>query len=189
MAGEVHDVWLVRHGQTEWSKSGQHTGLTDLDLTEEGERIGRTLGARLGECSFALVLTSPLVRARRTAELAGFAEAEDDPDLVEWDYGAYEGLTSAQIRQSDPGWTIWDSPVPDGETAEQVMARLDRVIVRVRGASGPSLLFGHGHCLRALTARWLGEPVRDGRLYRLDTATVSVLGWEHARPVIWRWNG
>jgi probable phosphoglycerate mutase len=185
---EDSEVWLVRHGETEWSRAGRHTSTTDLPLLPDGERVARGLAARLEGPAFALVLTSPRQRARRTAELAGFPEAEVDGDLVEWGYGDYEGVTNAEIRRTRPGWTVWSQSCPGGESAEQVQARLDRVVARVREADGPALLFGHGHALRALTARWLGLPVTDGRLFRLDTATVSVLGHERESPVILRWN-
>jgi probable phosphoglycerate mutase len=185
---EDSEVWLVRHGETEWSRAGRHTSTTDLPLLPDGEGVARGLGARLDGPDFALVLTSPRQRARRTAELAGHPEAEVDDDLVEWGYGDYEGVTSAEIRRTRPGWTVWSQTCPGGETAAQVQARLDRVVDRVREAEGPSLLFGHGHALRALTARWLGLPATDGRLFRLDTATVSVLGHERESPVILRWN-
>jgi broad specificity phosphatase PhoE len=134
------------------------------------------------------VLTSPRRRARQTAELAGHPEAEADENLAEWDYGAYEGATTATIRETVPGWTVWTHPCPGGETAAEVGARVDRIIARARAADGDTLLFGHSHCLRALTARWLGRPVADGRLYRLDTATLSVLGYERETPVLLRWN-
>lgn len=186
--GEDSEVWLVRHGETEWSRAGRHTSTTDLPLLPEGERVAAGLADRLAEPDFALVLTSPRRRARRTAELAGHPGAEVDEDLVEWGYGDYEGVTSAEIRRTCPGWTVWSQPCPGGESAEQVRTRLDRVVGRARAADGPVLLFGHGHALRALTARWLGLPVTDGRLFRLDTATVSVLGREREAPVILRWN-
>jgi probable phosphoglycerate mutase len=182
------ELWLVRHGETEWSRSGKHTSTTDLPLTDAGRRVAEGLRARLEAESFALVLTSPRERARETARLCGYADAEIDDDLVEWDYGDLEGLTTEQIRQTEPGWTIWDGRVPGGEDAAQVAERLDRVIERCRTASGRVLLFGHGHSLRALAARWLGLPVADGRHLRLDTATISVLGWERDTPVVLRWN-
>jgi broad specificity phosphatase PhoE len=182
------DVWLVRHGETEWSATGKHTGTTDIPLTEKGEASARELAPRLAEESFDLVLTSPLQRARRTAELAGFAEAEVDPDLVEWGYGDYEGITTDEIRKSVPGWTVWTHPSPGGETAEEVSKRLDRVVARCRATSGDVLLVGHGHALRALAARWLGLPVSEGRLLKLDTSTVSVLGHEHETSVVLHWN-
>ena len=188
MPDEAATLWLARHGQTEWSRDGRHTGTTDLPLLPEGEAAARALAERLAGDQFDLVLTSPLTRARHTAELAGFSDAQVEPDLVEWNYGAYEGLTTAHIRERDPGWTVWSEGVPEGETADEVARRVDRVIAKARAAGGATLLFGHGHCLRALTARWLGQSVSEGRLYRLDTATVSTLGYERETPVILRWN-
>jgi len=184
----VGDVWLVRHGATEWSRAGRHTSTTDLPLLPEGEDDARALAPRLAEASFALVLTSPRQRARRTAELAGFADAEVDEDLAEWAYGSYEGVTTDEIRESVPGWTIWTHPCPGGETADQVSTRLDRVVSRCLAVDGDALLFGHGHALRALTARWLRLPVSEGRLLRLDTGTLSELGHEREEPVVLRWN-
>ena len=180
------EVWLVRHGETEWSRDHKHTSTTDLALTPVGEAVARSLVDRLDR-SFDLVLTSPRRRARDTAELAGHPGAEVDPDLVEWDYGDYEGVTTAEIRESVPGWTVWTHPTPGGEDAAQVGARLDRAVDRLRGQSS-ALVFGHGHALRALAARWVGLPVSEGRLLRLDTATVSVLGYERDQPVVLRWN-
>jgi probable phosphoglycerate mutase len=182
------EVWLVRHGETEWSRDGRHTSTTDLPLTEDGRRVAESLRGRLGQQTFSLVLTSPRERARETARLSGHAEASVDDDLTEWDYGDLEGLTTAQIRSTYPDWTIWDGPVPGGESAEDVAKRLDRVVARCRVADGPVLLFGHGHALRALAARWLDLPVSEGRHLRLDTATISVLGWERETPVVLRWN-
>ncbi len=182
------DVYLIRHGATEWSTTGRHTSVTDLPLLPEGEEIARGLAARLAGHDFALVLTSPRLRARRTAELAGFADAEVDEDLVEWGYGDYEGLTREQIREVAPDWTVWTHPSPGGESAEQVTDRLDRVIKRARAADGDVLLFAHGHSLRALAARWLGLPASAGRMFRLDTATLSVLGDDRGQPVVTRWN-
>ncbi len=181
-------VTLVRHGATAWSLSGQHTSTTDLPLLPEGEAAAREAAARLAGTPFAEVLTSPLQRARHTAELAGYPDAEVCPDLVEWGYGDYEGRTTAQIREQVPGWTIWTHSSPGGESAAQVAARCDRVVERVRAASGPVLVFAHGHVLRVLTARWLGLAPTEGRLFRLDTATVSVLGHERETPVLLRWN-
>lgn len=181
-------MWLVRHGETEWSRDHRHTSTTDLPLLPDGERVAKALAERLAGTEFALVLTSPRQRAQRTAELAGFPDAEVDEDLVEWAYGDYEGVTTEEIRRTVPGWTVWTHPSPGGESPEQVAARLDRVVARVGGAAGPVLVFGHGHALRALAARWLGLPVTDGRLFRLDTATVSVLGHEREAPVVLRWN-
>ena len=182
------EVWLIRHGETEWSNQHKHTGLTDVPLTARGEQKAAELRPRLADVRFELVLSSPLRRARRTAELAGFASAEVDEDLVEWAYGEYEGITNAEIRETVPGWTVWTHPAPGGETPEQVTERLDRVVDRARAADGQVLLIGHGHALRALTARWLGLPVSEGRLFKLDTATVSVLGHERETPVVLRWN-
>lgn len=182
------ELWVVRHGATEWSVAGRHTSTTDLPLLPEGEEVARRLPERLADVEFAQVLTSPRLRARRTAELAGFGDAAVDDDLVEWAYGDYEGITTAEIRRTDPGWTVWSHPSPGGETAAEVQARLDRVVERVRGADGRTLVFGHGHALRGLAARWLGLPVTDGRHFQLDTATLSVLGFEREEPVLRRWN-
>jgi probable phosphoglycerate mutase len=182
------EVWLVRHGETEWSANGRHTSTTDLPLTEEGRRVAESLPDRLDHTAFSLVLTSPRERARETARLSGHWEALVDDDLAEWDYGDLEGLTTPQIRETYPDWSIWDGPVPGGESAAQVTERLDRVVARCRAVTGRALLFGHGHALRALAARWLDLPVADGRHLRLDTATVSVLGWERETPVVLRWN-
>jgi broad specificity phosphatase PhoE len=184
----TREVWLVRHGPTEWSRDHKHTSVTDLPLLPEGEREARGLGARLVAADFASVLTSPRLRARRTAELAGYPHADVVADLAEWAYGDYEGVTTEQIRETVPGWTVWSHPSPGGETADQVAARLDRVIARARAIDGRTLVFGHGHALRVLTARWLGLPAADGRHFRLDTATVSVLGYERENPVVGRWN-
>jgi probable phosphoglycerate mutase len=182
-------IFLVRHGATEWSVTGQHTGRTDVPLTEEGRRQAKRLGARLARERFALVLVSPLSRARETARLTGFGDvAEVDPDLVEWDYGDYDSLTSADIRKERPGWTIWRDGVPGGETLEQVAARADRVLARVRSVEGNVVLFAHGHILRVLAARWLEQAPVEAARYYLSTASLSVLGWERETPVIDRWN-
>lgn len=186
--GTPDEVWLVRHGETEWSRDGRHTSTTDLALTDEGRRVAETLRERLDGEAFALVLTSPRERARETARLTGHADAEVDDDLAEWDYGDLEGETTPEIRETYPGWTIWRGPVPGGESAQDVSDRLDRVVARCRTTDGRVLLFGHGHSLRALAARWLELPVADGRHLRLDTASVSVLGWERETPVVRRWN-
>lgn len=185
---DAHELWLIRHGETEWSASGQHTSITDLELTPEGERRATALPARLRGLDFEQVLTSPLRRAHRTAELAGFSHAGIDSDLTEWKYGEFEGLTTPQIRETVPGWTVWTHPCPGGETAAQVGERLDRVVARARSVEGRTLVFAHGHSLRVLTARWLGLPAVDGRLFRLGTGTVSVLGYERETPVVLRWN-
>lgn len=185
-----HDLWLVRHGATEWSEAGRHTSITDLPLLPEGEDVARGLRDRLGAelPDPALVLSSPRQRARRTAELAGFPDPEVDDDLVEWTYGEVEGITTADVRERVPGWSVWSHATPGGETAAQVGERADRVIARVRAADGPSLVFGHGHALRVLTARWLDLAPTEGRHFVLGTATVSVLGWERETPAIRRWN-
>ena len=182
------EMWLVRHGPTEWSENGRHTSATDLPLLPEGEEKARGLAGALAALEPAQVLSSPRVRARRTAELTGFGDAEVDEDLTEWGYGDYEGITTPQIRESRPGWTIWKDGCPGGETAEELAARLDRVVARARAVEGRTLVFGHGHALRVLAARWLGLDVADGRLFKLDTATISTLGYERERPVMLRWN-
>lgn len=182
------ELWIVRHGETAWSRDGRHTSVTDVELTPDGIEAARAIGTRLGGRSFALVLTSPRRRTRETAELAGYPEAIVEDDLAEWSYGEYEGITTATIRESVPGWTIWTHPAAGGETAVEVRERVDQVIERARSTTGDVLLFGHSHALRALTARWLGLEVAEGRLFRLDTATVSVLGYERETPVILRWN-
>ncbi len=182
------ELWLVRHGETEWSRDHKHTSVTDLPLTENGVAVAKQLAQRLHGQEFDLVLTSPRERARRTAELAGFGDAELDEDLVEWGYGDYEGITTAEIRETVPGWTVWTHGSPGGESAEDVGERLDRVIARVRRHDGRALVFGHGHALRALAARWIDQPVAEGRYFRLDTATVCTLGYERETPVLLRWN-
>jgi probable phosphoglycerate mutase len=184
------ELWLARHGETAWSKTGQHTGRTDVPLTPAGEARARALGAILAGRRFARVLTSPLRRARDTSVLAGYgAVAVLEPDLAEWDYGAYEGLRTEEIRARAPGWTIWTGAVPGGETAEEVAARAARVIGRALEAGGDVLLFGHGHALRVLATVWAGLPVLTGRALALDTATVSVLGQDpHGERVIRQWN-
>ncbi len=182
------ELWLVRHGETEWSRDGRHTSTTDLDLTENGVEVAKALCERLAGESFDLVLSSPRHRALRTAVLAGVDDVHIDADLVEWDYGDYEGVTTSEIRETVPGWTVWTHPTPGGETAEQVTERLDRVVTRVREHGGRVLVFGHGHALRALTARWIEQPVSEGRFFKLDTATVSTLGYERDFPVVLRWN-
>jgi probable phosphoglycerate mutase len=184
----LNDVWLVRHGQTEWTVSGRHTSRTDVPLTEHGEEQARGLAPPLAEQHFALVLTSPRVRARRTAELAGFPYAEVDDDLVELDYGDYEGLTSAEVRQTRPGWYLWDDGAKGGETPADAGGRADRVIERLGMASGAVLVFGHGHMSRILCARLLGLPAADGRLFMLDPACIGIVGSEHERPAMRLWN-
>ncbi len=183
------ELWMVRHGPTEWSQNGRHTSVTDLPLLEDGEQHAIDLGPRLAAVGFAQVLTSPRLRARRTAELAGYGDAEVDEDLAEWAYGDYEGLTTLEIRERVPGWTVWHDVSPGGESSDQVAERLDRIVKRARSVDGRTLVFGHGHSLRALAARWLGLPASEGRLLRLDTATISTLGFERESPVVLRWNG
>ncbi|RJL20542.1 histidine phosphatase family protein [Bailinhaonella thermotolerans] len=192
----MNQVILVRHGETEWSRTGRHTGLTDVELTENGEAQARKIAPLLARRDITLALSSPAKRARRTAELAGVSHVETEPRLWEWDYGGYEGITTPQIRETRPGWYLWrDGVVPGdaghpGETAQQVGARVDEVIARARKAlsEGDVALFAHGHVLRVLAARWLGLDPAAGRLFKLDTATISTLGFEHAEPVIVSWN-
>ena len=184
-------VYLARHGETAWSLSGQHTGLTDLPLTERGERNARSLGERLKGLRFAEVLTSPLQRAARTCELAGFgAEAVVDRDLLEWDYGQYEGRRSVEILKDRPDWELFRDGCPGGESPDQVGARADRVVSRLRAIEGDVLLFSSGHFLRVLAARWLGLQPGGGRYFLLSTASLSALGYEHNRsqPVIRLWD-
>ncbi|MDQ1392364.1 MAG: hypothetical protein QOF30_1341 [Acidimicrobiaceae bacterium] len=180
---------VLRHGETTWSATGRHTGRTDLAMTERGEAQGRTLRERLAGRHFDLVLCSPLSRARRTAELAGLSGIELDPDLLEWDYGDFEGRTTDDIRLEIPGWTIWGGPWPGGETIDQVAERADRVIERVRALDqGTVALVAHGHLLRVLAARWIATPPQTGRSLVLEVGTISELGWEHETPAILRWN-
>lgn len=180
-------VYLVRHGETAWSISGQHTGRTDIPLTERGERAAQELSARLKGLSFAKVFTSPLQRARRTAELAGFGEsATADPDLMEWDYGDYEGRRTVDIRAQRPGWRLFEDGCPGGETLGEVAMRAERVIARIRALESDALVFAHGHLLRILTARWIALPALEARRLHLATASVSILGYDHDldEPVI-----
>ena len=184
-------LWLVRHGQTAWSLSGQHTGHTDIPLDEVGIAQGRAIAARLAGHRFALVRSSPRSRALETARLAGLGdELVIDDDLREWDYGALEGRTTPEIRSEIPDWTIWTGPWPGGETPDDVGARADRVIARCLDPSvdGDALLFGHGHLLRVLAARWVGLPPTGGAILALATATVSILGWDREHRVIETWN-
>ena len=181
-------VVLIRHGETEWTLSGQHTGRSDIPLTERGRDQARALAGELAG-PFALVLTSPLARAAETCRLAGFGdEARERAEVMEWDYGAYDGRTTADIRVERPGWTLWDDGVPDGETAGEVGARVDRVIAEVRAVDGDALVFAHGHVLRVLAARWLGLEPTAGRFFALDPATISVLGYERETAVVRGWN-
>ncbi|WP_084962645.1 histidine phosphatase family protein [Thermoactinospora rubra] len=184
----MQEMVLLRHGETEWSRDGRHTGRTDMPLTPHGEDQARALAPLVKAREFGLALVSPALRARRTADLAGLSGYETDPDMWEWDYGDYEGVTTPQIRRTRPGWYLWRDGVPGGESAEQVGARADRVIARARRAEGAVALVAHGHFLRVLTARWLGLPPADGRFFRLDTGTCSRLGFEHAEPVVLTWN-
>lgn len=180
---------VVRHGQTEWSRTGRHTGRTDVPLEPEGAEAAAAVGRCLSGRGFGLVLSSPLARARETCRLAGFGDrAEITPDLMEWDYGDYEGRTSAEIRRERPGWTLWQDGVPGGETATEVGRRVDRVIERARSQPGDTLCFAHGHVLRVLAARWVGLPPVGGRLWALEPGAVGVLGWEGETPVSVRWN-
>jgi probable phosphoglycerate mutase len=182
-------IVLVRHGETEWSRDGRHTGRTDVPLTDAGREQASLLSRRLAARSFALVLVSPRERAQETARLAGLAEhAKEDAGLAEWDYGDYEGRTTADIRRERPGWELWRDGCPGGESPEDVGARVDRVIERALAAGGDVALVAHGHVLRALGARWVGLPPAGGRLLALDTAALCELGFEHAGRVIERWN-
>ncbi|MGH7193367.1 MAG: histidine phosphatase family protein [Candidatus Saccharimonadales bacterium] len=191
MADGLPKLYLARHGETEWSLSGQHTSFTDIPLTPRGEENARRLAERLKHIEFAKVFTSPLVRARRTCDLAGYGPvAVADADLVEWNYGDYEGRRTADIRQERPGWRLFRDGCPNGESFDAVRERADRVIARLRMVAGDTLVFAHSHFLRILTARWLGLPVADARLFVLATASVSVLGYEHAldEPALQLWN-
>ena len=191
MIESLPEVYLARHGETAWSLSGQHTGRTDLPLTERGERNARGLGERLRGLTFARVYTSPLQRAARTCELAGFGSAaEIDPDLVEWDYGQYEGRRTAEIHAKRPDWQLFRDGCPGGESPGQIGARADRVVGRVRAVKGDVLVFSSGHFLRMLAARWIGLDAAAGRYLLLGTASFSALGYEHhlAEPVIRLWN-
>ena len=182
-------LWLVRHGETEWARLGRHTGRTDIPLNERGQAQAVGLGDRLRGQSFALVLTSPLSRAADTARLGGFGDvAVVDNDLREWDYGDVEGMRTDEIRERHPGWTIWRGPWSGGETIDDVAARADRVLARARDINGDVLLFSHGHLLRVLAARWLALAPAAGGMWALSTATISLLGWEREAPVIERWN-
>ena len=184
-----HEIWLVRHGETAWSLSGQHTGWTDLALNEEGERQALTLKTELSGKTFAAVYSSPLQRARRTCELAGFgAQAQYLDDLREYNYGSVEGKTAAEIKLTIPDWSIWTHGTPDGETMDQVYARCGNVVETALAADGDVLLFAHGHLLRLLACRYLGIPALSARMFALSTASISVLGWEKETRVIRKWN-
>jgi probable phosphoglycerate mutase len=185
----MHELWLIRHGETEWSLSGAHTGRTDLPLTAGGEAHAAAMGRYLAGRPFGLVLTSPLRRACDTCRIAGYGDgAVIDLNLPEWDYGAYEGRTTADIRKEAPGWSLWKDGVPGGETVDQVAARARRVIDRALTVEGDVALFAHGHILRILTACWLDLAPAAGRLFALGTASLSVLGYERETRVIVRWN-
>jgi broad specificity phosphatase PhoE len=185
----IQQIYLIRHGETEWSLSGQHTGITDIPLTENGREVAKLLEPVLAKETFALVLASPLERARKTCELAGFGErAEIDRDLMEWNYGAFEGLTPKQIHAQAPGWMLFRDGCPGGESPEQVGARADRVIARVRAVQGHAALFAHGHLFRVFAARWLGLPAAAGCHFLLDTATLNILSYYRGIPAVKRWN-
>ncbi len=191
MSAVLPIICLARHGETAWSLSGQHTGLTDLPLTERGERNAQSLRWRLQAFAFAKVFTSPLKRAARTCELAGFGgDAETDRNLLEWNYGQYEGRRTKEIHQQRPGWQLFRDGCPGGETADQVGARADRIVDRIRTVRGNVLLFSSGHFLRVLAARWLGLDAQAGSFFTLDTASLSILGYEHGQsePAIRLWN-
>ena len=189
MSETQHESVLARHGETAWSLSGRHTGTTDLPLTARGEEMARRVGQALAGRHFSLILVSPLLRARQTCDLAGFgAQALVTPDLAEWTYGAYEGLTTAEIHTHRPGWSLWQDGCPEGEDAGAVGRRADRVIERIRATGGNVLLFAHGHVLRVLAARWLGLPAPDGKLLALETGSLGALGYERDQAVILRWN-
>jgi broad specificity phosphatase PhoE len=189
MPAKSPEIWLVRHGATEWSEDGRHTGRSDIPLIDDGREQAERLRPLLATRRFSLVLSSPLQRAVATAQLAGFETGvELDPDLAEWDYGEYDGLTTDQIRERDSGWVLWDTGGPGGETPEQVGARADRVVARLRGAEGDAVVFSHGHFLRVLAARWLGLAPSAGHSFYIGTAGVGVLGDERLNPVVVAWN-
>lgn len=185
---DPNEIVLVRHGATEWSASKQHTGRTDIALSEQGRGEAEALRNRLREWDFDLVLTSPLQRARETARLCGFTRAAVDDSLREWDYGDYEGKTTEEIRRQVPGWSVWTGGCPNGESLDDVGARADHVLARLDGVIGPVAVFSHGHFLRIFTARWLALPPRDGQLLALDTAAICTLGHERETRVIQTWN-
>ena len=185
-------IFLIRHGETEWALSGRHTGRTDVPLTENGERAAAQLREPLHRAAFSHILTSPRLRARRTCELAGFGDvARVEPDLQEWDYGSYEGLTKTEIRARQPAWNIYQDGCPEGESAEQISRRADRVVAHLRTLQGTVAIFSHGHFLRVLAVRWIGFPLSAAQHLALDTASLSILGYETREeifPVISRWN-
>jgi broad specificity phosphatase PhoE len=183
------EIWLIRHGETEWSRSGKHTGRTDVPLTEAGKRRAQELGHILIGKRFDLVLTSPLTRARETCRLAGFGDqSQVAGDLAEWDYGVFEGRTTAEIRVTQPDWSIWEADIVNGETLEQVAARARQVIAAASAVEGNVALFAHGHVLRIIAACWLDLPARTARLFALDTGSTSILGFEHTTRVMRSWN-
>lgn len=185
----LQQIYLVRHGETEWSLSGQHTGITDIPLTEKGRSTAKQFQPLAAKMNFALVLTSPLERARTTCELVGLGkQAKIDRDLIEWNYGEYEGLTTKQIHVKSPEWMLFRDGCPGGESPEQICARVDRVIAKVRAVDGDVAIFAHGHILRVLAVRWLGFPVTAGCHFILDTATISVLSYYRGFPAVKRWN-
>jgi len=189
MTANHHEIWLFRHGETSWSVDGRHTGRTDVPLNAAGRQRAQAIRRRLSRRRFALVLSSPLVRAVETCRLAGYGDvAELSDDLMEWDYGGVEGLRTVDIRKKRPGWSLWRDGVPGGETVEEVGARALEVIARTASVDGDIALFAHGHLLRILAASWLGLPADAGRLFALGTASVSVLGFEHESRVIVKWN-
>jgi probable phosphoglycerate mutase len=185
---ERHELLLARHGETEWSASGRHTSHTDLPLTENGRRLAQRLAPPLAGRAFALILTSPMRRAIETCELAGMDGYQVRAELREWDYGEYEGATTAEIVQRRPGWELWRDGCPGGETPGEIGARADRLLTEIRAAEGDVVVFGHGHMLRVLAARWLGLEVADGSLFALATGTLSTLGYEHERAVVHSWG-
>jgi len=184
------NVFAIRHGETEWSLSGQHTGTTDIPLTDNGRRLAERMRPALAREAFALVLCSPMQRSRETCALTGLGDkAVIDADLAEWNYGQYEGLTPRQIHERRPGWLIFRDGCPGGESPEQVGVRVDRVIERARAAQGDVALFAHGHVLRVLAARWIGQPAGSGQHFLLDTGTLCILGYYHDIPAVKVWNG
>jgi broad specificity phosphatase PhoE len=185
----MQEIWLVRHAETEWSRSARHTSHTDVRLTDAGRERAKALGALMRDRAFALVLTSPLERARETARLAGFGDrCQVREDLLEWDYGDYEGITTADIRRERPDWYLWRDGAPNGETVDEVAARCDRVVEEILATDGDVALFAHGHILRALAARWVEEPVPFGGRLFLSTGSICVLGFEREVRVVRRWN-
>jgi broad specificity phosphatase PhoE len=183
------EVWLIRHAETEWSVAGKHTGRTDIPLTDHGREVARSLRARLESHAFALVLCSPLSRARETAQLAGLQCSGLRDDLLEWNYGEYEGITTPEIRERRPGWYLWRDGTPGGESPDDVAARCDRVIAEARAVDGDVALIAHGHILRALGARWVDEPAAFGGRLHLGTGSISVLGYEREVASVKLWNG